>query len=622
MTEREYGFFIERLIVRGHGKPDAELSFTDGLNVVAGASDTGKSYALSCIDHAFGASKPPRPIPQASGYETVVIRLRSRVSEAAVEIQRGLSGGDVRIRTFATSGELEGDHLLPARHDPNSQETLSGFLLDLCGLYGRQLRKNSRGETRTLSFRDLAFLVLVDEERIIAERPPHLSGNFVERTPEGDAFRLLVTGMQAGKVITVPKKKAIESAKAQLELVRQMVSQLASDLEGLGISELNVENELEQIEEARRAVLAEYESVRLGLGGLERELADAIKEGREISSRMVVVEGLIGRFELLNRHYDSDIARLQAIEEAGNILESFPARACPVCGAPPDEHREAKAHEHFRVQDVRAAAQKEVVKIDPLRQDLSLLLNELNGERAQLELRKNDSRNSVTSLQSRINQEMQPRARATAAALQAQTDRRDTVLRAKSLVHQLQKLRYRAELLEDATKQDRTGKAKVRVSPSSAEVDAFATAVGDLLGEWKYPDRGRVVFSDEDQDLVIGGQPRTSHGKGVRALTCSAFITGLLRHCRTQGLPHPSFAVLDSPLVAYREPEAGDAENQRIRRAGVKEAFYTSLARGGSRGQLIVFENDDPPSDLSDATIIIFTKSSSKGRYGFFPASE
>lgn len=622
MTEREYGFFIESLIVRGRGKPDAELSFTDGLNVVAGASDTGKSYALSCIDHAFGASKPPRPIPQASGYETVVIRLQSRVSEAAVEIQRGLSGGDVRIRTFATSGELEEDHILPPRHDPNSQETLSGFLLNLCGLYGRQLRKNSRGETRTLSFRDLAFLVLVDEERIIAERPPHLSGNFVERTAEGDAFRLLVTGMQAGKVITVPKKKAIESAKAQLELVQQMVSQLASDLEGIGISELDVENELEQIEEARRAVLAEYESVRLGLGELERELAETTKEGREISSRMVVVEGLTRRFELLNRHYDSDIVRLQAIEEAGNILESFPSRACPVCGAPPDEHRAAKAHEHFRVQDVRAAAQKEVVKIGPLRQDLSLLLNELNGERAQLELRKNDSRNSVTSLQSRINREMQPRARATAAALQAQTDRRDTLLRAKSLVVQLQKLRKRAVLLEDATKQDRTGKSKVRVSPSSAEVDAFATAVGDLLGEWKYPDRGRVVFSDEDQDLVIGGQPRTSHGKGVQALTCSAFITGLLRHCRTQGLPHPSFAVLDSPLVAYREPEAGDVENQRIRRAGVKEAFYTSLASGGARGQLIVFENDDPPSDLSDATIIIFTKSSSKGRYGFFPASE
>lgn len=622
MTERETGFFVESLIVRGRGRSDAELNFNDGLNVVAGASNTGKSYALSCINHALGASKPPRPIPQASGYETVVVRLRARSSELPIEIQRGINGGDVRIRTFAANGELAEDYTLPARHDPNSQETLSGFLLKLCGLYGHHLRKNSRGEIRTLSFRDLAFLAIVDEERIIAERPPQLSGNPVMRTAEGDAFRLLITGMEAGQVITVPRKKAIESAKAQLELVQQMVTQIASNIERLGISELNVENELQEIEGARRAALVEYENIRLGLAELELELANAIKQGREIGSRMVILEGLTRRFELLNRHYDSDIARLQAIEEAGNILESFPARTCPVCGAPPDEHRETHANEEFRLADVRVAVQKEVVKIAPLRRDLTILLNELNGEIAQLELRRNSSRDSVTSLQSRINQEMQPRARATAATLQTQTDRRDKVLRVKSLVDQLRELRRRAEVLEDATKLGRTGKAKVRVLPSTGEVDAFATVVGDLLGEWKYPDRGRVVFSDDDQDLVIGGQPRTSHGKGVRALTCSAFITGLLRHCRTQHLPHPSFAVLDSPLVAYREPEVDDAESQRIRRAGVKEAFYTSLARGGSRGQLIVFENDDPPSDLADATIIIFTKSRAKGRYGFFPVSE
>jgi hypothetical protein len=622
VTASDHGFFIESLIVRGRGKLDAELSFSDGLNVVAGASDTGKSYALSCIDHAFGASKAPRPIPQASGYDTVIVRLLSRASGLAVEITRGLGGGDVRIRTFGSNGMVEEDLVVPARHDPNSQDTLSGFLLNLCGLYGKSLRKNKQGENRSLSFRDMAFLALVDEERIIAERPPHLSGHPVERTAESDAFRLLITGVESGKVITVPRKKAIESARAQLELVQQMMSQAVSNLERLGISELNVQQELEQIETARRTTLAEYENVRLGLTELERELADSIKQGREISSRLVVVDGLVRRFELLNRHYDSDVSRLKAIEEVGNVLESFPSRTCPLCGALPEEHREADADQKFRLEDVRAAAQKEMEKIDILRRDLVLLLNELGSERAQLEVRRDDSRSSAARLQARINEELRPRARATATALQAQTDTRDKVLQAKSLVEQLVELRRTAEILDRTTKLDRMGKAKVRVVPTSSEVDSFAKTVGDLLGEWRYPDLGRVVFSEMDQDLIIGGQPRTSHGKGVRALTCSAFITGLLRHCRTKHLPHPSFVVLDSPLVAYREPEAGDAESQRIRRAGVKEAFYQSLARGGSRGQVIVFENDDPPPDLSAANITIFTKSSSKWRYGFFPRSE
>lgn len=621
MTEADHGFFIESLIVRGGGKPDAELGFSDGLNVVAGASDTGKSYALSCIDHAFGASKAPRPIPQAAGYDTVIVRLRSRASGSSFEIARGLGGGDVRIRTFGRNGVLENDHVVPARHDANSEDTLSGVLLNLCGLHGKHLRKNKQGDSKSLSFRDLAFLVLVDEERIIAERPPHLSGHPIERTAESDAFRLLITGMESGKVINVPRKKAVESARAQLELVQQMMSQAAFNLERFGIAEPNVQQELEQIESARRSTLAEYENVRVGLSELERELADSIREGREISSRLLVVDGLVRRFELLNRHYDSDVSRLKAIEEVGNVLESFPLRTCPLCGAPPEEHREADADQKFRIEDVRGAARTEVAKIDTLRRDLVLLLNELGGEKAELEVRRDNSRSSVARLQARMNEELRPRSRATAIALQAQTDRRDKVLQAKSLVEQLVELRKTAEVLGHATKLGRTGKGKVQVAPTSSEVDSFAKTAGDLLGEWKYPDLGRVVFSEIDQDLVIGGQPRTSHGKGVRALTCSAFITGLLRHCRTKHLPHPSFVVLDSPLVAYREPEAGDAESQRIRRAGVKEAFYKTLAIGGSRGQVIVFENDDPPPGLAGVNITIFTKSRAKGRYGFFPIS-
>lgn len=60
-------FFIESLTLKGPAKADAQLTFADGLNVVSGASDTGKSYALSCIDFAFGASSAPSPIPEAAG---------------------------------------------------------------------------------------------------------------------------------------------------------------------------------------------------------------------------------------------------------------------------------------------------------------------------------------------------------------------------------------------------------------------------------------------------------------------------------------------------------------------------------------------------------------------------
>lgn len=620
MTKKQFGFFIERLSVSGPGRTAAELSFSDGLNVIAGASDTGKSYALSCVDHAFGASKPPRPIARASGYDTVTVRLRVRNSGAAVEITRGLSGGEASIYRYNRDGALEEELILPTKHDPNNTHTLSGFLLELCGLSGRRLRKNQLGETRTLSFRDIAFLVIVDEERIIAERPPQLSGSPIEKTVEGDAFRLLVTGTEAGQVITIPKKNAAD-AKAQLDLVEQMMSQISADLERLGIPENDVDGELERIEQARRATLVDYESATIGVAELQRELNIAVKKSRETNSRLVIIEGLTRRFELLNRHYDSDITRLQAIAEAGKILESFPARTCPVCGSPPNKHHEAHAEEPFRLSDVRAAAKKEIEKIDVLRRDLVTVLNGLVNEKAALELDRNREVDAITLSQNRINQELQPRLHASITTLQTQTERRDVILRAKSLVEQLRQLR-KLTITLGTMKRSRTGKSVVAVSPSTSEIDAFAQTVEDILGEWNYPDHGRVVFSEDDQDLVIGGQPRVSHGKGVRALTCAAFINGILRHCRVQGLPHPSFVVLDSPLVAYREPEPGNIENQRLRQAGVKEAFYKSLSLGDSSGQVIVFENDDPPSDLPNANVVLFTRSVSNARYGFFPIGE
>lgn len=174
MNSAKTGFFVESLALTGPGKVPAELQFIDGLNVVSGASDTGKSYALGCIDYAFGAKSLTRSIPQADGYQVVTLKIRTRESRDLFEITRALAGGDVNLREYDEAGVLRSERTLGARHDAHDSETLSGLLLGLSGLDGKRLRKNKRGNLRSLSFRDVAFLVLVDEERIISERPPQL----------------------------------------------------------------------------------------------------------------------------------------------------------------------------------------------------------------------------------------------------------------------------------------------------------------------------------------------------------------------------------------------------------------------------------------------------------------
>ena len=57
-----HGFELRELRLCGPGQVPGSLVFASGLNVIEGASDTGKSYALSCIDFVMGAGMPPEEI--------------------------------------------------------------------------------------------------------------------------------------------------------------------------------------------------------------------------------------------------------------------------------------------------------------------------------------------------------------------------------------------------------------------------------------------------------------------------------------------------------------------------------------------------------------------------------
>jgi len=613
----EQGFFIESLTLKGPAKADAQLAFADGLNVVSGASDTGKSYALSCIDFAFGASSPPSPIPEAAGYDAVVLAVISRKMRERFVFERGLAGGDVKFSKFDPDGASLGETLISARHSPTDPNTLSGVLLGLSGLYGKQVRTNKQGKRRTLSFRDVAFLALVDEERIIAKRPPQISGSPIEKTVESEVFRLLVTGNESGVVHSIIPSRQTVGVEAKLELLGNMMTDAEARFSALGVNRDTVEAELATLDSAKKAAIAEYERSRLEIASLEANLAEHAQAMRQARSRQQVVSGLTKRFTLLDEHYQADTARLHAIEESGKLLEALPTKDCLVCGAAPDQHSPT---EQFRPDEVEVSARAEAVKIGELRRDLAKVLEELESENTELENRAELAKAELERIQLKVENELMPRVKESAAVLQAQDARRDMLKQAKGVLEQLEHLQAHASELEEVTAQPAPAPTAVATRPSTGEMEVFAASVQELLEAWKYPGVGRVVFSEDDQDLVISGQPRISHGKGVRALTCSAFVVGLLRHCRAKQLPHPSVVLLDSPLVAYREPDSATegAQDQQLRMAGVKEAFYRSLADGDAKGQVIVFENEDPPENMpATFTRTHFSKSTS-GRYGLF----
>lgn len=47
-------FYIEKLVVSGGGHGSSVLEFKEGLNIIIGPSNIGKSFVMDCIDYVFG----------------------------------------------------------------------------------------------------------------------------------------------------------------------------------------------------------------------------------------------------------------------------------------------------------------------------------------------------------------------------------------------------------------------------------------------------------------------------------------------------------------------------------------------------------------------------------------
>ena len=144
--------------------------------------------------------------------------------------------------------------------------------------------------------------------------------------------------------------------------------------------------------------------------------------------------------------------------------------------------------------------------------------------------------------------------------------------------------------------------------------ESFAQCVEVILKAWHFPDAERVYFDAKARDLVIGGKLRTARGKGLRAITHAAFTISLLEYCRLNSTPHPGFVVVDSPLLAYREPEGDDVD---LLGTDLNAQFYTYLTGLLDDRQVVVIENRDPPAAIAARpNVVMFSKNTTAADTG------
>lgn len=613
---------LTHLTLVGTNVESASVGFGPALSVIHGPSDTGKSFIVDAIDFALG-SKKLKLVRGVEQYSHVLLGVRTLDGEDFT-LARPIKGGRVALYTsdLRATPTLPPEETLATQHNAVTEDNLSRFLLKLTGFDGLKIRRNVRNETDSLSFRNLAHIAVVDETQMQSELEPVYTGiSPTTRTKELSVLKLLLEGRDDSDLTTItatPQQNRAKTAKA--EVVETLIHDVDQKLQGVA-EESELRDRLSRITARTmnlNSLLSDASQARTEALQLVTSSEDDVKALR---ADFYGTRALAARLGLLDTQYASDLSRLDMIAEAGSLLGFFSTAVCPFCGSPVSDSS-SHAVSHQESVPFAEAVKAEIEKTSRLHEDLRKTLSDLAAD--QVSIREEHSRNlSILRDREEALRNLEVSQAPTLTEIRELQDLRREIDQSLALWEQLKTYRI---LLADIQAETVAEKAAHAESIGLLTIDAFSSHVSNVLTQWGFPDAEHSKYDRSENDIVADGQLRSGHGKGVRAVLHAAFTIALAQYCVAEGLPHPGFVVLDSPLVTYKPPKSGHedlSDEAALLPPDFTARFYASVEDLASNVQVIVMENVNPPASQGEGLEEIeFSKSTSGSlRYGFFPYS-
>lgn len=611
---------LREILLSGKGVPDASVKFGPGPNVIAGESDTGKSYLLHCLDYIFGADELKKRVPEAESYEQLSVEFQNSAGEH-LSLVRSLSGGDLSAHHCPIASiEGHGEVVANRRRGLSKAPDVTSVLFSFAGISEAQLRKDNEGKTQRLTIRTFLPILVVDEVSVIEEQSPVLGRPGFDDTARKRMFAYMLSGKDDSSVIAT-EKKAIVAARlnAQVALINDLLAPLEQRLQSNPTDE--TEYSIDKIDETIARVSDELLGVENERMTLMQERDAAADLRVKAETQVLAIDQLLTRYQLLSEHYTSDLNRLDFVSEGTHYFDSLQNVTCPLCGQNMDEEH---AHEAAQSSaDIYAAARAEAAKILAQRRDLDDAIASLERRREARDAERSSADGTIQAAERRLASIVQPAIANGTAQLRRLNARRLELETARNNNEQVETLRSLKAQIEQTTVGGSRGKKQWEELPGKS-ITALCKEIEALLKAWKWDGEGRVEFDEKAYDIKVDGQTRQSHGKGVRAVLYSALVIALLRYCQREGLPHPGFVVIDSPLTSYKKRGAGVHGADTAVSQGVEAAFWESLTTISSAVQVVIVENKEPPSSVASAVHYEWFGGDEAGpgdRIGFIPRS-
>lgn len=241
-----------------------------------------------------------------------------------------------------------------------------------------------------------------------------------------------------------PKSDAsVAYRQAKLDGLKDFLGKIEGSLSSLTTDAGEIQTQLrklnESVEQTTTAIAVDQGRLREEQGR-QRELWADVQES---TTRAEVLGRLVGRFNLLERHYASDTLRLGAISEAGGYISQMPKVSCPVCG------NQDPWGSDDDLSLVQQACEQEARRIGVLQADLRGTLQDLENEITSLQRSAQRSQRSYDQVTQQIQTELLPANQTSRGELTTLLDTRARLEKAVALTEQIQALKHEIVELEE-----------------------------------------------------------------------------------------------------------------------------------------------------------------------------
>lgn len=510
------------------------------------------------------------------------------------------------------------NYKLKADHDPNGDDNISKFLLNLIGISENKfMLSNKSGHKKTLGFRAVANLSMISETKIISDTDtdsPIYNKIKTDETYCKSAFKFLLT--------TIDDVNCEEIEKAEIRKVRieSKIEYINNEINNLTDEHRVLEEQLKDATFEKIVDINEYTEEIIKIEKLiedkRRDIIDKQNLQNKLNLQRNQLSLLLDKFKILDKQYKSDLERLSFLQTGDDCLNQIHINHCPICNS---EINDDTFNEEFSLEIIDSSHQEEVkinlhlIELIETIESTTSEIKKIDLVNKEYELEINNGKKDVEEL---VLRELTPLR----SVLTSYLEVINVQNKLKSLEERVSSKNGELIVLEEAIKQKQP-KLNYKSTVPVELLKEFTTEIFNTLSEWGYEDLESVTFDEKLQDIMVNGQERKSNGKGFRAFFYAAFSVSLMDYLLSQNHPFTRVLLLDSPVTTLKENELRDGTNQDdMIDVSMQDSLFIALSKNSTNKQVIIMENKELPQQVEECNHIEFTKGKSIGRYGFFPS--